>query len=290
MDPRFVSGIAEIAGGYGHFILDLWGCVHDGLKPYPGAVDCLHRLRGAGKRVLLLSNAPRPSWSVAKRLNEIGVPADCYDDILTSGDTTIQALNRRDDPWHRALGRRYFHLGPERSAGLMAAVEGEAVAFEAADYILNTGPADDETETAEDYAAMFRAALERRLPMVCANPDLMVMRGEKVVPCAGALAQAYAAMGGEVRQHGKPHASTYDLAFERLGGPAKADVLMVGDGLWTDIAGAAGYGIDSLWLAGGIHGPEAGHVPGRPLDPAVLTAGLRRLGAGPTMVAAALVW
>jgi HAD superfamily hydrolase (TIGR01459 family) len=290
MAPRFISGIAEIAGGYSHYLLDLWGCVHDGLKPYPGAVDCLDRLRRAGKKVLLVSNAPRPSLSVAERLSQIGVPAEAYDGILTSGDTTIQALNRRLDPWHAALGRRYFHLGPARGASLLAAIEDRLVAFEDADYILNTGPVDDENETVEDYAPLLTEALARRLPMVCANPDLAVMRGDKVVPCAGALAKAYEAMGGAVRQHGKPYASTYDLAFERLGGPAKEQVLMVGDGLWTDIAGAEGYGIDSLWLAGGIHGAEAGHVPGRPLDPAVLGAGLARLGARPTMVALALTW
>jgi len=290
MAPRFISGIAEIADDYGHFLLDLWGCVHDGLRPYPGAVDCLLRLRAAGKRVLLVSNAPRPRPSVAASLGEMGVPAEAYDGILTSGDTTVRALNRRDDPWHAALGRRYFHLGPARHAGLLAAIEDEGVAFDAADYILNTGPVDDESETVEDYAPMLSEALARRLPMVCANPDLAVMRGDRVVTCAGALAKAYAAIGGEVRQHGKPYASTYDLAFECLGGPGKSDVLMVGDGLWTDVAGAEAYGIDSLWLAGGIHGDEAGYVPGRPLDRAAIAAGLARLGARPTMVALGLAW
>jgi HAD superfamily hydrolase (TIGR01459 family) len=290
MAPQFISGLAEIAGRYRHTLMDLWGCVHNGVEPYPGAIDCLCRLRAAGTTVLLLSNAPRPHWAVAERLAGVGVPEDCYDAILSSGDATIRALNERIDPWHRALGRRYFHLGPARSAGMIREVADEAVAFEAADYILVTGPVDDEAETAADYRPLLEAALKRRLPMVSANPDLVVMRGDKVVTCAGSLARLYTEMGGEVREHGKPQASIYEMAFERLGQPERAAVLMVGDGLFTDIAGAAGFGIDSLWLAAGIHGAEAGYEPGRPLDRARISAALEALGAHPTYVTESLAW
>ena len=279
-----------MAPAYEAFLVDLWGCVHNGVRPYPGAIDCLRRLRAADKRVVFLSNAPRPAEAVQERLASVGVPEDSFDAIVSSGDATVRALNQRTDPWHAALGKRFFHLGPERSAAMICAIDGEAVGFEDAEYILNTGPVQDEIETVEDYRGLLERALARRLPMVCANPDIAVMRGERIIPCAGALARAYEAMGGEVRQHGKPHASIFEMAFARLGGPQRARVVMLGDGVATDIAGAEAYGIDSVWIAGGIDGAEVGYAPGAPLHRAKIRAALAAAGVRPSMVIAALVW
>jgi len=290
MAPRFIDGIAGLVPAYDDFLVDLWGCVHNGVEPYPGAVDCLRRLRAAGKRVVFLSNAPRPAAAVAERLAGVGVPVDSFDAIVSSGDATVRALNERSDAWHAALGRRFFHVGPERDRGVVDAVADKAVDFEDADYLLNTGLVDDDGETVEAYRPMLRRALARHLPMVCANPDLAVMRGERVIPCAGALARAYEAMGGEVRQHGKPHASIFDMAFQRLGRTGKQRVVVIGDGLATDIAGGRAYGIDSVWIAGGIHGAEVGFIAGAPLDRAAIARALAERGAEPSMVIAGLAW
>ena len=290
MTIRIADDLAGLIGDYDAVLCDLWGCVHDGRKPYPGALDCLRRIRGDGRTVLFLSNAPRPDWAVRRQLGGFGVASDCYDHVISSGDATIEALNRRDDPWHAALGRRYYHLGPERSLGLMQALDGETVPFEEAEVIVNTGLVDDDIETVEDYQPFLRHALARGLPMVCANPDLVVMRGDRTIYCAGALAEAYEAMGGEVRRHGKPYESVFRMAFERLGAPDLSRLLMVGDGFLTDIAGAANVGIDSLWIAAGIHGPEVGYVPGRPLEPERVRAACAAAGQYPTWAAPALIW
>ena len=290
MAVRILDGISEIIDSFDAVLVDLWGCVHNGLAPYPGAIDCLHRIRAAERQVLFLSNAPRPRWSVAERLESIGVPDHSYDAIVSSGDVTIRALNRRDDPWHANLGSRYYHLGPDRSAAMIDAIEGEAVPFDAADYILNTGLIDDETETVDDYRDTLNQALTRAVPMVCANPDRLVMRGDSTILCAGALAEAYEAMGGPVRYHGKPYASAYDMAFETLRHPGRDRVLMIGDSFSTDIAGAVDYGIASVWIAGGIHADEVGYLPGRPLDAARVAKLVAAAPAQPTAVAAGLVW
>lgn len=288
--PRFIDGLREVAGGYDAFLVDLWGTVHDGIRPGPGALDCLYRLKAGGRRVLFLSNAPRPAAAVAERLRDLGVPDDCWDAIVSSGDATIRALNGREDPWHAALGRRYFHLGPAAGAALTDEIEGEAAGLEHCDYLLATGLVDDRGEDPEDYRGLFERALARGLPLVSANPDLVVMRGETTHFCAGALARLYAGMGGQVRQHGKPDAGVFDLAFRALGQPDKARVLMIGDGLATDIAGARGYGLDSLWIASGIHGAELGVRAGAPLDRAAVAARLEAHGARPSMVLERLSW
>jgi HAD superfamily hydrolase (TIGR01459 family) len=290
MSFRIIAGFSEIQDAYDGALVDLWGCVHNGVQPYPGVVDCLRRMRGAGLRVLFLSNAPRPHWAVSRQLEGFGVPEDCADAIIASGDVTIAALNRPDDTWHARLGRRFYHLGPERSAGMIGEIEGEAVALEAADYVLNTGLFDDAVETVEDYRELLARALARDLPMVCANPDRVVMRGERRIFCAGALADAYEEMGGQVRRHGKPYESIYRMAFGRLDGIPRRRVIMIGDSFSTDIAGAAGVGIDSLWIAGGIHAPEVGFRDGAPLDPARVAEVIEQAAAPPTLVVPRLTW
>ena len=269
-DIAVLPGLAALAERYEGLIVDLWGVIHDGQQPYPGVLDCLDRLRRAGCRVVLLSNAPRSASRVMAALAGMGIGATEVDGLVTSGDVTLEALKCRPDAWHARLGHFFLHLGPARDWGLLHDTPYcEVVGLEEADFILLSGFYDDENESAEDYRELFTAALGRGLPMICANPDLNVMRGPRTVPCAGSLAAAYEGLGGQVRYHGKPHAGAYDLAVERLGGLARSRILVVGDSLRTDIAGAARAGIDALFVSGGLHADEFAPAPEPPAAEAV---------------------
>jgi HAD superfamily hydrolase (TIGR01459 family) len=250
-----LPGFAPLAEKYDGFILDLWGVIHNGIAPYPDALTCLQRL--AGRPVLLLSNAPRRAESVRRTLRRLGIEDTLYTHILTSGEATWQALKDRNDPWFASLGSRAYHLGPARDRGVMNGLSLEIVTEPAeADFVLNTGP-DDERETADlaSFIGELRACLRVPLKMICANPDLEIVRGDQRILCAGTLAAWYAAEGGDVRWIGKPDPAIYVRALAMLGVPA-AHVLAVGDSLRTDIAGAAGAGIDSAWVLSGIHAAE----------------------------------
>ena len=257
MRVPILEGVSSFASWYDAMILDLWGLIHDGVAPYPGVPDCLDRLRGGGTRVLLLSNAPRPSDEVVERLREMGIRDDQYERVITSGDITRDALTRRYDDWHAALGDRCWLIGPERDWGLVEGLALELVdSVENADFMLNTGLFDDETEGLADYADRLETASARSLPMVCANPDLAVMRGDRTVLCAGSLARAYEELGGDVRYHGKPHMRPYQFCFEVLNGIPRDRILAAGDSLRTDIAGANAAGIDGIFVMGGLHAED----------------------------------
>ena len=252
---RRLSGLAPLAPAYDGFILDLWGVVHDGVQPYPGAHDCLEQLRVAGKRIVMLSNAPRRAEPVRRQLLRMGIEETLYDGVMTSGEATHLLLRDRPDDWSAALGRRVFHLGPDRDRNVLAGLDLElAETPEDATCVLNTGPDDHLNPT---DPTMFDPALQicadRRLPMICANPDLEVIRGGVRVLCAGAFAQRYASLGGDVRSIGKPDPLIYGPVLDILALP-KSRVVAVGDALRTDIAGAAAIGVDSCWVLGGIHG------------------------------------
>jgi len=277
---RMVPGFAAMAAEYDAFIVDLWGVVHDGVAPFPGALDCLRRLEG--RPVLLLSNAPRRADSVQRTLRGLNVVDSLYTHILTSGEATWLALRDRTDPWFRALGHRVYHLGPERDRGVMDGIGLTLVARpDDADFLLNTGP-DDQRDTAgiAEFTGDLRACLDAGLKMICANPDLEIVRGGTRILCAGALAEWYAAQGGEVRSIGKPDRAIYAHALAMLG-VAAGRVLAVGDSLRTDIAGASGAGLDSLWVLGGIHAAEAED------DPAAVA---RAFGVSPTAMIPQLIW
>ena len=288
MTIRVISGVREIAPGYDGFILDLWGVVHDGTAPFPGVLDCMERLIAAGKRLVLLSNAPRRSDDVIRRITRIGVPERLYHGVMSSGEEAWLHLKHRSEPFYAALGHRCLHIGSERDLEIR---EGLDLAFvdtpAEADFILNTGPAewDDAIET---YAPVMHAALARRLPMVCANPDLAVVHNGKPALCAGALAEEYQRLGGRVRWHGKPYPSVYDSCLGLLGIADKRRILAIGDSLRTDIAGAAGAGIDSLFIAGGIHAAELDS--NGTLDPERIKAALAENGLHPVAAAARFVW
>ena len=247
-------GFAPLAARYDGFVLDLWGVIHDGVNAFPHAVDCLARLRDAGKRTLLLSNVPRPNDAAQALMQRMGIPNDLYTDILTSGEAVRRALIDPPDLWWAKLGPRLFHLGPERDRGVFDGLAIEEAAHPAeASFVLNTGPDDhrNPTELGEFEPVLLECA-RHRLPMICANPDLVVIRGGARVLCAGALAQRYRELDGDVRSIGKPDAAIYQPVLERLGLPPDR-VLAVGDALHTDIAGAAGVEIDACWVLGGIH-------------------------------------
>lgn len=288
MTLRLIEGMRELAPSYDGFILDLWGVVHDGTAPFPGVLDCMERLLGAGKRVVLLSNAPRRSEDVKRRIATIGVPERLYHGVMSSGEETWLHLHRRDDPFYAALGRRCLHIGSDRDLEMRDELD---LAFvdqpEAADFILNTGPAGWE-DSIEDYAPVLHAAQERHLPMVCANPDLVVIHNGKPALCAGALAEHYEEIGGRVRWHGKPYPSVYGSCVGLLGIGERGRLLAIGDSLRTDIAGAANAGIDSLLIAGGVHAAEFG-AEGR-LDLERVRAAVREAGVNPIGVAERFVW
>jgi HAD superfamily hydrolase (TIGR01459 family) len=288
MTLRVFDGMRQLAARYEGFILDLWGVVHDGTAPFPGVLDCMSRLVGSGKRVVLLSNAPRRSDDVVRRITRIGVPEGLYHGVMSSGEEAWQHLARRDDPFYAALGRRCLQIGSERDLEMR---EGLALDFvdrpEEADFILNTGPAEWE-DTLADYAPLLRAARQRDLPMVCANPDLVVIHDGQPALCAGALAEAYEAEGGRVRWHGKPYPSVYASCLALLGITDPRHILAIGDSLRTDIAGAQGAGIDSLLIAGGVHAAE--FMSGGMLDLDRTEAALADSGARPLGIASRFVW
>ena len=250
---QFLSGFAPLAARYDGFIVDLWGVVHDGVTPYEGAVDCLEHLRAVGKPAVLLSNAPRRAAVAQEGMREMGIPDALYTGILTSGEVTHRMLFERTDPWFAALGRRMFHLGPDRDRNIYEGLDLVPVEDPAgADFVLNTGPDYRSPTDLWAYEGTLRECRAAGLPMICANPDLEVIRGGEPVICAGALARRYEELGGEVRWIGKPDPAIYGPALQMLGLP-RGSVLAIGDALRTDIAGATAAGIDACWVLGGIH-------------------------------------
>jgi len=285
---RVINGMRELAPEYDGFILDLWGVVHDGTAPFPGVLDCMERLIAAGKRLVLLSNAPRRSDDVMRRITRIGVPERLYHGIMSSGEEAWLHLKHRDEPFYAALGHRCVHIGSERDLEIREGLDLVFVDVPAeADFILNTGPAEWE-DTLETYMPVLAEALSRGLPMVCANPDLVVVHNGKPALCAGALAEEYQRLGGRVRWHGKPYPSVYESCLGLLGIGEKRRILAIGDSLRTDIAGATGAGIDSLFIAGGIHADELSNDGA--LDPERIAAALDEDGLRPVAAAARFVW
>ena len=247
-----IAGIAQVADRYDGYILDVWGTLYDGGAAFPGAVDALALLRRRGARIAVLSNSPRLPPVVTARLDRIGIGGALYDVALTSGGETPEALRDRSDAFCAGLGRRVYQTGPVRFPDTLPADRYDAVDDPAlADWILCAGPA-AEGGTIERYDDLLAAGRSLGLPMVCANPDVDVIQGGRRLICAGAIAQRYAERGGVVRSFGKPARPTFERAAAALG-VARDRILVVGDNLGTDILGAVGAGLDSLWLSSGIH-------------------------------------
>jgi HAD superfamily hydrolase (TIGR01459 family) len=275
-----VTSIEPFLGGVEAWICDIWGVVHNGLAAFPSAVDACVRFRQRGGTVLLLTNAPRPTPAIEEQLAKLKVPRDAWDAILTSGDLTLSLIaQRRDEP--------LAHLGPDRDRGLFDGQRLTMVGLQDARAIVCSGLFDDERETAEDYRERLTGPASRGVPLICANPDVTVARGDRVIPCAGAIAALYESIGGTVIYAGKPYLPVYDRAFEIIaavrGKPvSKAATLGIGDGINTDIRGALTAGIRPVLVASPVHLPE--------LTEATLAHAVAPLPGRPIAAMAALSW
>ncbi|MEN2977267.1 TIGR01459 family HAD-type hydrolase [Tistrella bauzanensis] len=288
MSMTVYDGVAAIAPAHDGFILDLWGVIHDGRELYPGAVDCLTRLRDGGRRIVFLTNAPRRAARVIEQLDRFGVDRGLYDGVVSSGETARDAAAGLLAAGE--IGRRVLHLGPPRDAGLLDGLDfTEAADAEGADLVLNTG-FDDEDPRLEPLMPALQAAAARGLPMICANPDMVIVRldGSRF-PCAGLMAQAYENLGGRVIAFGKPFASVYDRCLGILDLP-RDRVAAVGDGPHTDIQGATDYGIPGYFIAGGILAEKLGLSHGAMPDPDIAARVCAEEGFAPTAMLPAFIW
>jgi HAD superfamily hydrolase (TIGR01459 family) len=284
--PNLIPHFSALASDYDVFLCDVWGVVHNGEVSFPDACDALMRVRAMGKTVVFITNAPRPGESVIRQIDQLRVPHEAYDAIVSSGDVT------RDVIMHRR-GQSLCHIGPERDHSIFTGLNVKFAPLEAADYVICSGLDEDDTETPEDYRARLETMIKRKLFMLCANPDLVVERGDRLVYCAGAVADLYATMGGEVLYAGKPYRPIYDMALAKAEAIAgkKADmkrVMAIGDSVRTDLKGARAFGIDMLFLTAGIHAEEFG---GRDTpDKATMNTVFTAAGDRPTAVMKHLVW
>lgn len=287
---QHLEGFAALADRYDGFILDLWGVIHDGVNAFPHSVDTLSRLKAAGKRTLLLSNVPRPNAAVQAMMRRMGIDDSLYSFILTSGEAVRRALQSPPDLWWTELGRRVFHLGPARDRPVLEGLELQTVETpDEADFVLNTGP-DDHRNPSDmaEFEQVLQACVRQRLKMICANPDLEVIRGGVRVLCAGALALRYQELGGDVRSLGKPDPAIYQPALAQLD-LLPEQVLAVGDSLRTDIAGAAGVDLASCWVLDGIHGASLSNGHGG-FDTARAEAAAREANLSPVATLPRFVW
>lgn len=252
MIPHF----STLAPHYDALFCDVWGVMHNGVTAFPEACDALTRARAGGAMVVLITNAPRPDSVVARQLAELHVPRDTYDAIVSSGNVTRGEIEKRP-------GQSLFHMGPERDVEIFSGLGVRFTPLEQADYVVCSGLDDDDRETPDDYRARLSVMLARKLTMVCGNPDVVVERGDKLVYCAGSLADLYAAMGGKVVYAGKPYRPIYEMALAKAQAGAGRNValrkvLAIGDSLRTDLAGARDFGVDFLFVTAGIHSGELG--------------------------------
>ena len=283
----FIERFEPLARDYDVLLCDVWGVIHNGMTAFPAACDALTRFRQRGGTAILITNAPRSGDAVARILDRLGVPRDAYDAITSSGDVTRGIVASR-------LPQTLFHLGPERDLSIFGGLDVTFAALENADYVVCSGLFDDTTETPGNYRDTLAAMRARALFMVCANPDVVVERGDTLVYCAGALADAYAALGGEVLYCGKPHAPIYDAALAKAAAsrgattPARKRVLAIGDSVRTDLKGAAAFGLDYMFVTSGIHAGDYGsrETP----DMAAINAIFAAAKVTPKAVMRELVW
>jgi HAD superfamily hydrolase (TIGR01459 family) len=283
----FIERFEPLARDYDVLFCDVWGVIHNGIAAFPAACDALTRFRSGGGTAMLITNAPRAGDAVARILDRLHVPRDAYDAITSSGDVTrgIVAARRGDS---------VFHLGPQRDLSIFTGLDVTFAPLDRADYVVCSGLFDDMTETPESYRDMLAAMRARSLFMVCANPDVVVERGDTLVYCAGALADAYTALGGEVLYCGKPHAPIYDAAMATAaalrGGrtPERKRVLAIGDSVRTDLTGAQAFGLDYMFVTSGIHAGDYGSREAP--DLAALNAIFAAAGVKPRAIMRGLVW
>ena len=282
----FSSHFSTIAPDYDVLLSDVWGVVHNGVAAAPNACDALREFRNRGGTVVLITNAPRPGEFVQKFIDGLKVPRDSYDAIVSSGDVTRALIIER-------AGERVAHIGPARDIPIFEGLGAAVAPIESADYVVCSGLYDDTTEGPDDYDEIIATMLARKLPMICANPDIVVERGEHLVYCAGAIADRYSAKGGDVIYAGKPYRPIYDQAMAaaakaRGRDTAHGRVLAIGDSVRTDLKGAAAFGIDCLFVTAGIHAEELGGRDNP--DATALSAMLKDAQVAPKLVMRQLVW
>jgi HAD superfamily hydrolase (TIGR01459 family) len=277
--PRMIASLDEVADGYAALLCDVWGVIHNGIRAFDEASEALVRARGKGLAVVLITNAPRPFPDVKAQLDALGVPAQAYDRIVTSGDVTRDLIAEGS--------RRVFHIGPDRDLSIYDGMDVELCEEPEASSVVCTGLFDDETESPDDYAVLLQRLRARNLPFICANPDIVVERGDRLIWCAGALARDFSQLGGRTLISGKPHRPIYEAALKAAGeilgraiGPS--DVLAIGDGALTDLKGATQNDIDALYVSGGIHARDYGETLSP--DPVRLAAFLDKHGHAPVAV------
>jgi HAD superfamily hydrolase (TIGR01459 family) len=288
--PLLTDHFATLAPNYDAVLSDVWGVIHNGVESFTPACDALARFRANGGSVVLISNAPRPGDQVTRLLDHLHVPHSAYDAIVTSGDVTRDFVAKR-------AGEPVFHIGPERDLTIFTGLDAPFGPLESAHYVICSGLYDDEIETPDDYRELVAKIRERNLFMVCANPDVVVERGDRLVYCAGAIADLYAEQGGEVFYAGKPYRPLYDLALAETATVRKARalgdvtldrVLAIGDSVRTDLKGAHDLGVDCLFVTAGIHAEELGHRDDP--DPTALAKMFATAGQMPKAVTRRLVW
>jgi HAD superfamily hydrolase (TIGR01459 family) len=282
-----VERFAPLARGYDVLFCDVWGVIHNGVAAFADACEALARFRSGGGTAILLTNAPRPAAAVERILDRLGVPRTAYDAIVSSGDVTRGVVEQK-------LKESMFHIGPQRDLPIFAGLNVIFAPIESADYVVCSGLFDDATETPESYREMLALMRTRKLFMVCANPDVVVERGDTLVYCAGALADAYAALGGEVLYCGKPYAPIYEAALDKAaalrGGsrPALSRVLAIGDSVRTDLSGAAAFGLDCIFVTSRLHADAYGSREAP--DVVGLNAMFAASGVTPKAIMRGLVW
>ena len=284
--PPLIPHFSTLVPDYDALLCDVWGVVHNGIAAFPHACDALMRARARGAIVILITNAPRQSEVVARQLDKLHVPVETYDGIVSSGDVTRAVIEARP-------GQSVCHIGPERDRSIFTGVDVRLAPLERADYVVCSGLDNDDMDTPQDYRARLETMLARKLFMVCANPDVVVERGDRLVYCAGAIADLYATMGGEVLYAGKPYRPIYDLALAKAQAAAgrkvaASRVLAIGDSVRTDLKGARTIGVDFLFVTSGIHAEELGGRA-RP-DSKALNAAFAAAGDRPKAVMRELVW
>ncbi len=284
--PPLIPHFSAIAPDYDLLLCDVWGVVHNGVAAFPHACDALMRARAGGAVVVFITNSPRPSEQVGRQLERLQVPRASYDAMVSSGDVTRGVIKER-------RGQSLCHIGPERDRSLFAGLDVTFAPLESADYAVCSGLYDDETEQPEDYRPRLALMRERKLFMVCGNPDVVVERGDRLVYCAGAIADLYATMGGEVLYAGKPYRTIYDMALAKAENAAGRKflpdrMLAVGDSIRTDLKGARMLGVDFLFITSGIHAEELGGRE-RP-DGNALSNAFASVGDVPKAVMRRLVW
>ena len=252
-DPQKLKGISEISDKFDVYFIDLWGVIHNGVQCYPEALKVLKKLKEQNKKIVLISNAPRPAAVVKVFLETIGLKSSCYDFLVTSGDITREYISLNSSK------KNFYHLGPTRDIDLFKDLNVSLTSKEECEEIICTGLVSDEEEKLQDYKTLLDFFLNKKIPLICANPDEVVARGEKIVFCAGALANQYKQEGGVVRYFGKPYSEIYSFALKKIRAhkdfkdKKEINTLVIGDNIKTDIKGANLSNLDSVLILNGIY-------------------------------------